>query len=221
LAAASNSGVVDQGTVGLAELPCDRNGVVGGEHPAGVGGEPETERRSEPPAVVEAPRGAPVVRHGCPLSVVSQHQVDGVEVAVSILELDQHVEVEGVGTLVHLERHVHAGVLARHPPVLDPHDAASADLVTHVGLRHGAHDRAAHVEVGNLAVEQPAGGQVGDDDGHRLAGAGRVARAFHLIAGIAGLASPVQQCALDGDHRVERLLPDGGLVAARAACTQT
>jgi len=219
--AAAKSGVVDQGTVGLAGRPRGRDGVAGDEHPAGVGGEPEPERRSEPPAVVEAPRCAPVVRHGRPHAAAGLHQVDGAEVAVVVLELDEHVEVERVGALVHLEGDVHAGVLARHPPVLDPHDAAGADLVGHAapGLRHGAHGRAAHVEVRDLAREQPARGQVRDDDGHRLAGARRVARAFHLVAGAAALASPVKRRAPRGDHRVERLLPDGGLVAARAACT--
>jgi hypothetical protein len=161
------------------------------------------------------------VRHGCPHAIAGLHQVNGVEVAVVVLELDHHIEVEGLGALVHLERHIHTEVLAQHPPVLDPHDAVSVDLVAHAELRYGAHDRAAHVEVGNLAVEQPVGGQVGDDDGHRHAGVGRVARAFHLVEGVVALASPVQQRAPGGDHRVERLLPDGGLVATRAACTQT
>jgi hypothetical protein len=94
LAATSNSGVVDQGTIGLAGLPRDRNGVVGDEHPARVGGEPETERRSEPPAVVEVPCGAPVVHHGCPRAVAGLHQVNDIEVVVVVLELDHHVEVE-------------------------------------------------------------------------------------------------------------------------------
>jgi len=213
------SGVVDQGTVGLAGLPRGRDGVVGDEHPAGVGGEPEPERRSESPAVVEAPRRAPVVRHGCPHAAAGLHQVDGLEVAVVVLELDQHVEVERVRALVHLERDVHAGVLARHPPVQDPEHAASAELVGHAGPRHGAHGGAAHVKVLNLAGEQIARGLVGDYDGHGLAGARGVGLAFHLVAGAAALATLVQWRAPGGDHRVERLLPDSSLVAARAACT--
>jgi hypothetical protein len=39
-----------------------------------------------------------------------------------------------------------------------------------------------------------------------------------LVAGTAALASLVQRRAPGGDHRVERPLPDGVLVTARAAC---
>jgi hypothetical protein len=212
------SGVVDQGAVGLAGLPRGRDGVVGDEHPAGVGGEPEPERRFELPAVVEAPRGAPVVRHRSPDAAAGLHEVHGAEVAVVVLELDEHVEVVRVRALIHLERDVDAGVLARHPPVQDPEHAASAELVGHAGPGHGAHGGAAHVKVLDLAGEQPARGLVGDYDGHGLAGARGVGRAFHLVAGAAALASPVQWRAPGGDHRVEWLLSDGRLVAARAAC---
>jgi hypothetical protein len=83
----------------------------------------------------------------------------GFEVAVAALELDQHVEVERVRALVHPERDAHAGVPARHHPhVLDSEHAAGAEPVGHAAPRHGAHGSAAHVEVGGLAGEQPAGG---------------------------------------------------------------
>ena len=111
------SGVVDEGAVRLPGLPRGGNGVVGDEHPAGVGGEPEREGRPQRLAGVGvvAPQRAPVLHHRRPGAAPGLHQVDGAEVAVAVLELHQHLQVERVGALVHPERDVHAAVLARHP----------------------------------------------------------------------------------------------------------
>jgi hypothetical protein len=177
---ANYSVVVDQGAVRLARLPPGRDGVVRDEDPAGIRGETEREGSVQLPAVIEPPRGAPVVRHRRPGAASGLHELHGAEVAVVVLELDEHVEVERVRAQVHLERDVHTGVLARHPPVLDPEHAAGPEPVGQAGLRHGAHGRAAHVEVGDLAGEEAAGGLVSDDYGRWLAGAGRVGRAFNL-----------------------------------------
>jgi hypothetical protein len=177
---ANYSVVVDQGAVRLARLPPGRDGVVRDEDPAGIRGETQCEGSVQLPAVIEPPRGAPVVCHRRPGAATGLHELHGAEVAVVVLKLDEHIEVERVRALVHLERDVHAGVLAWHPPVLDLEHAAGSEPVGHAGLRHGAHGRAAHVEVGDLAGEEAAGGLVGDHDSRRLAGAGRVRRAFNL-----------------------------------------
>lgn len=68
----------------------------------------------------------------------------------------------------------------RIPLVLDSEDTAGTECVGLARLGHGAQGRAAHVEMGRLAGVEPAGAQVGDDDGGRIAGARLVGRAFNL-----------------------------------------
>jgi len=67
------------------------------------------------------------------------------------------------------------------PGVLDFEDTGGAQLVGLAGLRHGAERRPAQVEVDRLVQARAAGALVGDDDGHWVAGASLVARAFHLL----------------------------------------
>lgn len=111
-----NLGVVHQGAVRHAGLPARRDDVVCDKHLAGVGGEAEREWRLQGLAGVGVvpPERAPVLHHRRP-AAAGLHQVDGVEVAVAVLELDEHLEVERVCPLVNPERDVHAAVLAWHP----------------------------------------------------------------------------------------------------------
>jgi hypothetical protein len=116
-AAVHQSGVVHQGAVRGPGVPAGGDDVVGDEHPAGVGGQPEREGRLQRLAGVGvvAPERAPVLHHRGPRAAPGLHEVDGAEVAVAVLELDEHLQVERVGSLVHPEGDVHAAVLARHP----------------------------------------------------------------------------------------------------------
>ena len=111
--------VVHQGTVRGSGSPACRDDVVDDELPAGVGGEPEREGAAQRLAGVgvEAIQRAPVLRHGRPGAAVGLHEVDGAEVAVVVLELDQDLQVERVRALVHPEGDVHATVLAWHPTI--------------------------------------------------------------------------------------------------------
>jgi hypothetical protein len=109
--------IIHQGAVRPSGLPAGRDDIAGDEDLAGVGGEPEREGRAQRLAGVGvvAPQRAPVLHHRGPCAAPGLHEVDGAEVAVAVLELDQHLEVERVGALVHPEGDVHAAVLARDP----------------------------------------------------------------------------------------------------------
>lgn len=56
-----------------------------------------------------------------------------------------------------------------------------AKLVVEAGFRHGPESRSAHVEMEWRVEADSAEARVGDHEGRRVAGARRVARAFHLI----------------------------------------
>lgn len=58
--------------------------------------------------------------------------------------------------------------------------AGVAELIVLAGFCQGAERRPAQVEVDGLFEARAAGAQVGEDDGHRLAGARGVAAALHL-----------------------------------------
>jgi hypothetical protein len=61
--------------------------------------------------------------------------------------------------------------------------SGAAELVRLAVLRHGSERRAAQVEVHGLVQARAAGALVGEDHGHRAAGARRVPGAFHLRGG--------------------------------------
>lgn len=70
--------------------------------------------------------------------------------------------------------------------------AGVAELIVLAGFCQGAERRPAQVEVDGLFEARAAGAQVGEDDGHRLAGARGVAAALHLqnlIPKLAGVAN--------------------------------
>ncbi|KAG0527376.1 hypothetical protein BDA96_06G228300 [Sorghum bicolor] len=64
---------------------------------------------------VQPPDGSPGLAHRRPVAGVGLHDVHLHHVAVAVFELDEHREVDGVGALLHVERHLLPGVVAGHP----------------------------------------------------------------------------------------------------------
>lgn len=64
-----------------------------------------------------------------------------------------------------------------------------AKLVLTAGLRHGPERRPAHVEMDGCVEADSVEACVGDGDGRGFAGAGGMARAFHLIICLINLIS--------------------------------
>ena len=167
---------------------------------------------------VEAPDGSPGVAHGRPPAAAALlHEVHLHDVAVSVLVLDQHGEVDLAGALLDVEADLEARELAGHPGELDVDDPRAAELVVAAGLGQLAEGGAAEVEV----VGRHARGVVHVRDHHRLgaAGAGGVlgAGAPDLVAGTAAFAVAVQRLVAARGHGHERVLVHL-LEPASAAC---
>jgi hypothetical protein len=117
----AGSAVLDDGAVEGVGPPVGWDDVPGDQRLAGLVADADGEGRPQPVVGVDAPYGAPGLAHRRPATRrravrrLGLHQVHLHHVAVAILVLDQHREVDGVGELLHVETDLEARELARHP----------------------------------------------------------------------------------------------------------
>ena len=107
--------ILDDGTVVGVGHPVGRDDLVRHQRLAGLVGDAQGERRGEAVAGVQPPDGSPGLAHRRPRPGVGLHEVHLHHVAVAVFEFDEHREVDGVGALLHVERHLLPGVVAGHP----------------------------------------------------------------------------------------------------------
>jgi hypothetical protein len=104
----------DGAVIGVGR-PVGRDDPIGHQRPAGLVGDAQREGRLQPMVGVQPPDGSPGLAHRRPVAGVGLHEVHPHHVAVAVLELDQHRQVDGVGALLDVERHLLPGVVAGHP----------------------------------------------------------------------------------------------------------
>jgi hypothetical protein len=107
--------ILDDRTVVGVGHPVGGDDMVSHQRLAGLVRNAQGEWRGEAVAGVEPPDGSPGLAHRRPRRRVGLHEVHLHRVAVAVLELDQHREVDGVGALLDVERHLLPGVVAGHP----------------------------------------------------------------------------------------------------------
>jgi len=107
--------ILDHGTVVGVGRPVGRDDLVSHQRLAGLVGNAQGERRGEAVVRVQPPDGSPGLAHRCPRPRVRLHEVHLHHVAVAVLELDEHGEVDGVGAHLDVESHLLPGVVAGHP----------------------------------------------------------------------------------------------------------
>jgi hypothetical protein len=128
--------ILDEGAVEGVGAPVGRDDVVGDERLAGLVADADGEGRLHAVVGVHAPDGAPGLAHRRPpprrraARRLGLHQVHLHHVAVAVLVLHQHREVDGVRVLLHVEPDLQARELARHPANTHPSAAPSCHYST-------------------------------------------------------------------------------------------